>query len=49
VIPTNGQKKVLSEQDLVDRAARTAKLWFWWKVWILILIVVVFLVWVTTR
>ncbi len=49
MIPTNGQKKVLSEQDFIDRAAANARKRFWWKAWILILIVVVFLVWVTTR
>jgi hypothetical protein len=39
----------LTEQDIIDRAARRARRWFWLKVWILILIVALLLVWVTTR
>jgi predicted nucleic acid-binding Zn ribbon protein len=36
----NGNNQKLTEQDIVDRAARRARRWFWLKIVILILVVV---------
>jgi hypothetical protein len=45
----NHQNDRLSEQDIVDRAARRARRWFWWKVTILILVVMLLLGWLLSR
>ncbi len=45
----NENKQKLTQHNIVDAAAAKARRQFWWKVWILILVLVLFFVWATTR